>query len=233
MCGRITMTYRDKLALAEELGVPPGQLPEDYKPRYNLAPTQLHFFVTLEREDRVLYTARWGLIPSWSKDNKMAYRTINARAETADTSPAFRAAFKRRRCLVPADGFYEWHGKKGDRQPYWFHRPDGKLIYFAGLFEPWFPEGKDKPPELTFTIVTTDANNYLGRIHNRMPVVLDQQAQEAWLFPGEANVPDLKALLKPAPDDALVARPVSKEVNNARNEGEELLDEVVLDKPAY
>jgi putative SOS response-associated peptidase YedK len=227
------MTYKDRLALAQELGVIPDQLPEDYKPRYNIAPTQSHLIVTLEREDRAVHQARWGLIPSWSKDNKNAYKTINARAETVEKSPAYRSAFKRRRCLVPADGFYEWQGEKGNRQPYWFHRPDGKLLYFAGLYEDWYPEGKENPPETTFTIITTDANEYLSRIHNRMPVILDDEAQEVWLFPGEANVPDLKALLKPAPEDALAARPVSKEVNNARNQGPELLDEIILDEPAY
>lgn len=225
------MTYKDRLALAQELGVAPETLPEDYKPRYNIAPTQSHFVITEEREERVAHTAKWGLIPSWSKDAKMAYKTINARAETVEKSPAFRSAYKKRRCLVPVDGFYEWFGPKGDRQPYWFHSESGSLIYFAGLYELWYPEGKD--PELTFTIITTAANEYMSRIHDRMPVILDEAAQDEWINPVEKDPAQLKALLKPAPEDALVARPVSQEANSARVDKAELLDEIVLDEPAY
>ncbi len=227
----MTLTHRDRLSLARELGVVPEAIPEDFKPRYNIAPTQMHFIVRLEREDRVCETARWGLIPHWSKDDKNAYKTINARAETAEKSPAYRSAFKKRRCLVPADGFYEWQGPKGNRQPYWFHRPDGGLLLFAGLYEIWTPE--DGKPVPTFTVVTTEANEYLSRIHNRMPVILDEEAQDAWLDPGEPDVDSLKSLLKPAPEDALAARPVSQDVNNVKNHGPELLDEIVLDKPAF
>ena len=229
----MTLTHRDRLSLAQELGVIPEQIPEDYKPRYNIAPTQLHFIVTLDREDRACHTAKWGLIPSWSKDAKNAYKTINARAETVEKSPAYRSAFKKRRCLIPVDGFYEWQGPKGNRQPYWFHRADNGLLYFAGLYEDWYPEGKDSDSERTFTVVTTEANEYLGRIHNRMPVILDDEAQDAWLDPGEPDVPKLKDLLKPAAEDAVVARPVSQDVNNVRNHGPELLDEIILDEPAY
>lgn len=231
MCGRITMSYKDRLKLAEELGVVPEQIPEDYKPRYNIAPTQSHFIVTLEREDRTVHEAKWGLINSWAKDAKSGYKTINARAETVDKSPAFRNAFKKRRCLVPADGFYEWEGPRGNRQPYWFHRPDGGLIYFAGLYEIWYPEGQD--PEMTFTIITTNANDYMSRIHNRMPVILDHQDQEAWLFQGETDMDKLKGLLDPAPENELEARPVSQDANNARVDKPELLDEIVLDEPAF
>lgn len=231
MCGRITLTT-DRLKLAEQLGILPEQLPEDLKPRYNIAPTQKHFIVTQEREDRVVEEARWGLINSWAKDAKSGYKTINARAETVDRSPAFRNAFKKgRRCLVPVDGFYEWFGPKDDRQPYWFHRPDGGVICFAGLYELWYPEGEE--PQLTFTIITTEANDYTARIHDRMPVVLDDDAQDAWLYPDEEDLAKLKALLAPAPDDTLVAKPVSKAVNNARTESPSLLDDIVLDNPAY
>lgn len=228
----MTLTRRDRLDMARELGVSPDDIPEDHKPRYNIAPTQAHLIVTLEREDRIAQLARWGLINSWAKDKKNAYRTINARAETVEKSPAFRSAFKKRRCLVPVDGFYEWQGPKGDRQPYWFHRSDGGIFYFAGLYELWKPADGD--PELTFTVVTTEANEYMGRIHNRMPVILDDDAQEQWLYPGDPGVEKLKAVLKPAAEDAVVARPVSQEVNNARNEGRsDLLNEIILDEPAY
>jgi len=221
----------DRQKIAEQLGLLPEQLPDDLKPRYNIAPTQMHLIVTQEREDRVVEEARWGLINSWAKDAKSAYKTINARAETVDKSPAFRAAFKKRRCLVPVDGFYEWFGPKNDRQPYWFHRPDGSVFCFAGLYELWYPEGQE--PQLTFTVITTDANAYTARIHDRMPVILDDEAQDAWLFPGEDDPAKLKQLLVPPPDDALVAKPVSKDVNNARTESPSLLDDIVLDNPAY
>jgi len=238
MCGRITLSYADAIKLADELGVPVESLPEEfqpenYRPGVNIAPTNLHPIVTMEAEERVVHTARWGLIPSWAEDAKMAYKTINARVETVDTSPAFRSAFKKHRCLVPVDGFYEWKGAKGDRQPYWFHRPDGSLLYFAGLFESWQPPDKDHR-ETTFTIITTTANDYMARIHDRMPAILESEdVQDHWLFAPEQDPAKLKPLLAPASEDFLVARPVSKEVNKVQNKEPWLLDEVVLDEPAY
>src|SRR6202051_1248030 len=153
MCGRFTITRRDGTSLSAELGVHPDSF-VDYRPRYNVAPTQNHFIVRIKYENREVLPATWGLIKSGSKDAGMAGKTINARSETIDTRGAFRDAFQKRRCVVPADGFYEWTGPKTARQPTWFHRGDSELILFAGLYESWRP----KPDQwaTTFTFLNTD-----------------------------------------------------------------------------
>ena len=157
MCGRFTLTTDDREWLAGPLGVPPAQLPADYRPRYNIAPTDPHWVVVSRREDRELLPAKWGLVNFGSSDASRAARQINARAETVDRRPAFRTAFRQRRCVVPADGFFEWIGPKDARQPVWFHRPDGGLILFAGLRESWQPEPDQW--QRTFTILTTEPNS--------------------------------------------------------------------------
>ena len=139
MCGRYTLTYRQAEELAFELGIPVQQLTE-YEPHYNIAPNQRQWIVRTEFEDREALKARWGLINHWAKDKNQGFKQINARAETVHQRPAFRDAFKKRRCVVPADGFYEWQGPRGKRMPLWFHRPDDGLLFFAGLYESWQPE---------------------------------------------------------------------------------------------
>lgn len=215
MCGRFTLTEPDREELARALGVSPDDFDRgQYHPRYNIAPGQQHWIARLEREDRRAVPARWGLVNSWAKDAKNAFRQINARAETLATRPAFRAAFRARRCLVPADGFFEWTGPKGARRPLWFHRPDGRLILFAGLYETWYP-GPDQP-ETTFTIVTTAANATMASVHDRMPVILPDDAVDEWLFGARADLAHLQALLAPPPDGLLVATPVNSRVNSAQ-----------------
>ncbi len=220
MCGRFTLTRRDGRELAAELGVPDDAF-SDYRPRYNIAPMQRHFIVTTEFENRKVVPARWGLVNRWAKDNSRASQCINAKAETVEARPSFRDAFKRRRCVVPADGFYEWTGPKSARRPMWIHRADGKLILFAGLYEDWFPE-KDRP-ETTFTIITCEPNAVIRPIHNRMPVILEERAADDWMNPGEADPLSLKRLLIPAADDVLLAQPASPLANSVRNDGPELL----------
>jgi len=131
ICGRFTLSYREASVLAAELGVPVESL-IDYKPRYNIAPTDPHWIVRSRFEDREVLPAKWGLVNFWMTDRKQAFKNINARAETVQSARSFREAFKERRCVIPADGFFEWSGPKEARQPIWFHRPDGRLIYFAG-----------------------------------------------------------------------------------------------------
>ena len=192
MCGRFTLSRQDRVSLARELGVPLGQLPEDsYRPRYNIAPTNRHWIMRMEYEDRELLRARWGLINNWAKDAKIGYRQINARAETLDKRPAFRGAFKKRRCVVPADGFFEWTGPKSARQPIWFHRPDGSLLLFAGLYESWQREPGAWEP--TFAIITTDANATLEPVHDRMPVILPEEVVDEPLLSriSESSGPNL------------------------------------------
>ncbi len=223
MCGRFTLSRRDAAQLALELGVDPESL-RDYRPRYNIAPTDQHWIVRVKREDRELLPATWGLVNSWAKDKKRAAAQINARAETLASRPTFKEAFKERRCVVPADGFFEWIGPKTARQPIWFHRADGGLILFAGLYEYW-PSGPDEF-ERTFTIVTTDANEVVGRVHDRMPVILDEERADAWMLPNQYG-DRLQELLAPVRDDLLVATPVSPRANSVKNDDPGVLEQVI------
>jgi len=221
MCGRFTLTFSERRMVAEMLGVDPYSIPEDYRPRYNIAPTDPHFIVTSKYEQRNAIGARWGLVNSWAHDASRAAADINAKAETIDTRAAFREAFAQRRCVVPADGSYEWVGAKTARQPIWFHRQDGGLILFAGLYESWYPEKNQS--QVTFTIVTCAPNELIAPIHDRMPVVLDEPDADDWMNPLESKPSSLKRLLVPAPDDSLVASPASPLVNSVKNDGPELL----------
>lgn len=219
MCGRFTLTYDDPERLAELLGTTVGEL-ADYRPRYNIAPTDPHWIVRTRYEDRELLAARWGLVNHWMTDRKQAFKNINARAETVQRTPAFREAFKQRRCVVPADGFFEWTGPKEARKPIWFHRDDGRLILFAGLYETWRPTPDER--ERTFTIITTTPNGLLEPIHDRMPVILDDDAVDNWLYVRQSPAA-LMELLRPARDDLLVATAVSPRVNSVKNDDPECL----------
>jgi putative SOS response-associated peptidase YedK len=220
--GRFTLTWdqwrrvRDRLGLSDD-----GGLDASYRPRWNIAPTDEHFIVTSRFERRLAQRARWGLINRWARDNKRAAQAINAKAETLETRSSFREAFARYRCVIPADGFYEWAGPKERRQPFWIHPANGGLMLFAGLYESWYPESSR--PQLTFTIVTCPANALVGSIHDRRPVVLDEGGVEDWMNPHEANPVSLKRLLVPAPEGALEMRPASPLANSVRNDGPELL----------
>ena len=220
MCGRFTLTWVDADALCVELGATEG-FRSDYRPRYNIAPLQPHFIVTTEYENRRLIPARWGLVPSWAKDASRASQCINAKAETIETLPSFREAFRKRRCIIPADGFYEWRGPKGEREPLWIHPKGGKLLRFAGLYEAWRKESGQY--ETTFTIITCPPNAAMASIHNRMPVILADKEADDWMNRHDPDPLSLKRLLAPAPDDLLVIQPASPLVNNVRNEGPELL----------
>ncbi|MGD8725986.1 MAG: SOS response-associated peptidase, partial [Gemmatimonadales bacterium] len=161
----------------------------------------------------------WGLIPSWAKDPTIGNRMINARAETVATKPAFEGAFKHRRCLIPADGFYEWQKTGSRKQPYYIGRRDGSVFAFAGLWERWADEGHD--PIETFTIITTTPNDLLAPIHDRMPVILPTDRYDEWLDPANTETEALQSLLGPAPAADLTATPVSTYVNSPHNEGPE------------
>jgi len=194
----------------------------DYRPRFNIAPTDPHFIITSEFERRKAQRARWGLVNRWARDNRRGGQCINAKAETLEQRPSFSEAFQQRRCIVPADGFYEWAGPKANRQPLWIHPRAGGLLLFAGLYESWYPE-KDRP-ELTFTIVTCAASATIAAIHDRMPVVLNARAAEDWMNPRERDPLSLKRLLVPAPHDLLAMRPASPLLNSVKNEGPALLE---------
>jgi len=223
MCGRFTQQRPSAelaaLFAADDLAGTPGG-------RYNLAPQQSGLVVVQSADDRRAIDAyRWGLVPTWAKDPRIGNRLINARAETVATTPTFRGAFQKRRCLVPADAFYEWERvTPAIRQPNLIRRPDGEPMAFAGLWSPWRdPAESDGAWLRTFTIVTTTANSTLAPIHDRMPVILPPADWGAWLDPSIAGGEPLLGLLRPAPDDLLVRYPVSRRVNSARNEGADLV----------
>ena len=213
MCGRysITTPLEAMRGLFDFEGTP------NLAPRYNVAPSQ-SVPIVRRREDeavREIVQVRWGLVPGWAKDLSISAKLINARAETVAEKPSFRSAFKRRRCLVPADGFYEWRRESEAKQPYRIARADGGVFAFAGLWERWeAPEGETVE---SCTILTTQANAALAPIHGRMPVVLEPGAYGPWLDPA-AEPERLHALLVPAPDETLTAYKVSTRVNNVRND---------------
>jgi putative SOS response-associated peptidase YedK len=220
MCGRFTQE-RPASELAEIFGAEP--LTDDPGGRYNVAPTD-EAAVVVQRDDRRAVTAyRWGLIPHWATDAKVASRMFNARAETLTQSPAFRDAFRRRRCLVPVDSFYEWKREGTVRQPYRVVRDDGRPLALAGLWAGW----RDPATETvrrTFTIVTTTPNDALRDLHDRMPVVIPEAAWDRWLGPTPEDAGELLGLLVPNDDVRLTIYPVVRDVNDVRRDGPELIE---------
>ncbi len=219
MCGRYALHVFAR-ELAELLRA--VRLPVEFGARYNIAPTQQAPILRIgEDGQRELVMAKWGLIPSWAKDAAIGNRMINARAETAAEKPAFRAAMKKRRCIVPASGFYEWQKIEGSKvkQPWYIHRADAAPLALAGLWESW--EGDE--PIRSFTILTTDANELMRPLHDRMPVILEPEEIDRWLNPD--TTPEIvAALLDPAADGVLSAFPVSTKVNSPANEGAKLIE---------
>jgi putative SOS response-associated peptidase YedK len=219
MCGRFTQ-QRPTSELAAIFDA--DDLADDPGGRFNVAPTDEAAVVVERDERRAIVAYRWGLRPAWA-DPKQASRAFNARAETLATSGLFRDAFRRRRCLVPVDGFYEWRREGTKRQPLWIHDPVGDPLVLAGL---WTGRRDEETGEWlrTFTIVTTRPNAFMASIHDRMPVVLPRAAWADWLRPGSRDPGELHALLEPRDDLALDARAVVPLVNSVRNDGPELLD---------
>jgi putative SOS response-associated peptidase YedK len=227
MCGRFSQE-RPAAELAEIFAAEP--LADELGPRYNVAPTD-EAFVVVQRDERRAVTAyRWGLVPHWAADLKAGSRMFNARAETLTVSPAFRDAVKRRRCLVPVDGFYEWKREGTIRQPYHVRREDGRPLVLAGLWAGW----KDPATEMvrrTFTIVTTTPNTTLADLHDRMPVVLPDAVWGRWLDPA-AETSEVLAMLAPVEDVPLGIHPVERYVNDVRRDGPELIEPLTTPRPA-
>ncbi len=189
---------------------------QTFDPRYKIAPTQS---VLAIRHPRQLVALRWGLIPSWAKDAKIASSTINARGDTVADKPAFRSAFKRRRCLVLADGYYEWLRDGKTKVPHLYEMDDGRPFAMAGLWEWWGgPDGKS--PVESCSLITTDANELAAKVHDRMPVILPPEEYDLWLDPEFQDRDKLLSMLRPFPADEMTVRQVSTFVNNARNQGE-------------
>ncbi len=217
MCGRYTLRSR---ASEKFYGVPASDLPF-LSPRYNIAPTQTVPVIIERRAERRLALFQWGLIPSWSKEPK---GFINARAETLEDKPSFSESFQRRRCLIPADGFYEWMRTGSLKQPYFFQMKDEAPFAFAGIWDKW---QSGERAITSCAIITTSANELLATIHDRMPVILDDEAQERWLR-SDARPAELKEMLVPFPASRMKSFPVSSRANSAEADDAQLVEEVEL-----
>jgi putative SOS response-associated peptidase YedK len=218
MCGRYRLSRRKQIV--EEYFDCVSDEP-DWNPRYNIAPTQPIPVIRQNPKEpvRELSLVRWGLIPSWAKDSSAAARMINARSETASTKPAFRDALKSRRCLVPADGFYEWQRTGKTKQPYCFEVDDGKLFAFAGMWDRW-KDASGNAVE-TCSILTTTPNAVTASVHDRMPVILDPDGYDLWLDPGMKDVSGASELLKPYDARLMRCYPISARINHTVNDDED------------
>lgn len=246
MCGRYASS-RSPEDLVEEFEVLDPRLERVVPPSYNVAPTDEVYAVMERGKDeeepvRQLRVLRWGLVPSWAKDEKIGSRMINARMETVAEKPAFRKAFAKRRCILPADGYFEWYETqqrttrgKPKKQPFFITPEDGSVLAMAGLYEIWRDPSRpaDDPDasgrfRWTCTVITTEATDDLGRIHDRMPLVVDRDQRDRWLDP-RTSTDELPGLLRPAQQSGLTAFPVSTAVGNVANNGAELVEPVPLD----
>ena len=249
MCGRYASSRRPE-DLVEEFEIDSNEVKETLAPDYNVAPTKEVYAVverppSKEKErppQRQLRVLSWGLVPSWAKDPSIGNRMINARMETVAEKPAYKKAFAVRRCLLPADGYYEWYttaqktkAGKPLKQPFFIHPADGGVMAMAGLYEIWRdPTRDDDDPHRfrwTCTVLTTSAEDDLGHIHDRMPLLVEPERYGAWLDPTVSDPEDLLSLLVPAAPGRLQAHPVSTEVNNVRNNGPNLVEPLATEPP--
>lgn len=217
MCGRYTLYETE--GIAERFGV---DAPEDIHPSYNVAPSQIMPVITGDAQAKHLEFMRWGLIPAWAKDPKIGYKLINARSESIFNKPTWRHAIRSHRCLVPANGFYEWQNNNtAQKQPYYIHPRDDHLFAFAGIWDSW----RDPDGEIlkTYSIVTTEPNQEIAAIHNRMPIILYPEEESAWIDPTNDRPEDIAPLLHPYEDNGLELYPISQNVNSPANNNASLL----------
>jgi putative SOS response-associated peptidase YedK len=222
MCGRFAQRS-DPKRLAEEFKV--AEVPQA-EARYNVAPTQSILGVRTVSDEREMTFFKWGLIPSWAKDTSMGARLINARAETVEEKPSFRQAFKQRRCIIPADGFYEWQRTGDKKQPFFFRMRDERPFGFAGLWERW--EGEAGQVINSCTILTTEANEVLRPVHDRMPVILHPDDYELWLDMDARKHELVKELLRPYAAEEMLGYPVSASINSPQNQGAKLIERATV-----
>jgi putative SOS response-associated peptidase YedK len=217
MCGRYTIVITiDELMRHYMIEIPTNRY---HTPRYNVAPGQMVMAVISDGEKNRLGELKWGLIPSWAKDEKIGYKMINARAETITEKPAYRNSFQQRRCLIPADGFYEW--RKSDKQPFRITLKSEQIFSMAGLYDTWIaPDGTKIS---SCTIITTDPNELMMDIHDRMPMILSREDEQKWLDKHQ-TAENLKKILKPFPVNDMIAYPVSKIVGNVKNDSLECIE---------
>lgn len=221
MCGRFTITLPASV-IQEELEL--GEMPPGWEPRFNVAPTQ-PIPVVKDEKDRKVEWMYWGLVPSWAKDVSIGQKMINARSETLSEKPSFRTAFQRRRCLIVADGFYEWHrpsGKSGPAIPFYFQQKDKRPFTFAGLWEYWTSSQGDEL--VSATIITCQANPLVAEIHPRMPVILPEEHRWEWLKPQSPE--QLKRMLMPFDENQMTGYEVSRKVNSAQTDAPDLIEAV-------
>jgi putative SOS response-associated peptidase YedK len=222
MCGRYTLKATNEQILSEfkALRIQSNELRE----RFNIAPSQIIPVVRQNEQERELSDLKWGLVPSWAKDVSIGNRMINARGESLTEKPSFRNAFRSRRCLIPASGFYEWkrEADKG-KQPFYFYLKDKTVFGFAGLWEEWTDTETGELLE-SCTIITTEANEVLAPVHDRMPVILKSENYEEWLDPKNADTDDLQRLLKPYPEEEMLSHAVNRQVNSPSFDSPELIN---------
>lgn len=227
MCGRYTLSAGHESLARAFLAEFAEELKMSWKPRYNITPGS-GIVAVLEDRDRGGRKAEvfhWGLVPSWAKDVNIGYKLTNARAETIQDKPSYRDAYRYRRCLVPASGFYEWNRKAFPRQPYYFHPRDTEFMAMAGIWEHWLhPSGSEI---LSVSLITTRANKDVKKIHHRMPVILKPENWNRWLDTDNVKATGMRELMVPADNEFLRIHPISTAVNKAGNDGPELVEEVI------
>jgi putative SOS response-associated peptidase YedK len=230
MCGRF-VSARKRLELLEEFAAARDSITADRNPDYNVAPTKRIDAVLNHSGERELRLVRWGLVPSWAKDISGGARMINARSETVAVKPAFRAAFAKRRCLIPADGYYEWMTEGKAKKPFYIYRTDGGLLAFAGIYELWrnsqVPDDHEDAWYWSASIITTQATDDIGQIHDRTPMVIAPESWTDWLDPANNERESLLAVMRPATTSGsggLTSYPVSTAVNTVRNNGPSLIE---------
>jgi putative SOS response-associated peptidase YedK len=230
MCGRF-VSARKRLELLEEFAVTRDAVSADRDPDYNVAPTKRIYTVLTHKDERELRLVRWGLVPSWAKDTSGGARMINARSETVAVKPSFRAAFGKRRCLIPADGYYEWITEDKAKKPFYIYRADGGILAFAGIYELWrntqVPDDHEDAWYWSGSIITTQATDEIGRIHDRTPMVIAPDNWADWLDPANNEKGQVTTLMRPAMlsgSAGLASHPVSTAVNSVRNNGPSLVE---------
>ena len=221
VCGRFTITVT--IGLPERFGVKTQEAP--IEPRYNIAPSQpVPVIIQPESGERTVREMVWGLVPHWAKDLSAVRRPINARADSLSERPSFREPLQRSRCLVPANGFYEWKKAGKVSEPYYIHRKDDRLVAFAGLYDTW--KAPDGDRIRTFVIITTEANSLVSSYHDRMPAILREEDEKQWLTPDPLPDSTVRELLAPYPEELLEAYRVSRRVNDPASEGPDLVRKV-------
>lgn len=219
MCGRYGFSVEDAQKVYDRFEIETVHF--DLKPRYNIAPGQVNPTI-ISHSPNELTGMFWGLIPSWARDDSFKFKTINARSEDVENKPMYKKPFRFQRCMVPATGFYEWYGDKPPKQPYYFKMKDDSMFAFAGLYDIWHDPKTGKEVK-SYTILTCAPNSLVGKYHNRMPVILDQEDEEKWVNPDISEIDDIKEMIRAYPASKMEAYPVSTSVNYAKTDTKDLI----------